>query len=116
MALNVHMVTIDSTDPRSLSTFWAAALDLVVALDDGESVYLAPAGGEGLMVSIEPANSRSQGANRLRLNISGEPIDDAVRRLIGLGATAVSAHEVPGVVWQILADPEGNQFAVVEHM
>jgi hypothetical protein len=35
-----------------------------------------------------------------------------VSRLLGLGATQVAEHEVPGLQWTVLLDPAGNEFCV----
>ncbi len=35
-----------------------------------------------------------------------------VARLVSLGATEVGVHNVPGLTWTVLADPDGNQFCV----
>jgi hypothetical protein len=32
--------------------------------------------------------------------------------LVKLGATVLGEHEVPGLTWTVLADPEGNEFCV----
>jgi hypothetical protein len=37
-----------------------------------------------------------------------------VPRLVGLGATFVGEHQVPGFAWTVLADPEGNEFCIGE--
>jgi hypothetical protein len=36
-------------------------------------------------------------------------------RLVGLGATVPGEHEVPGLRWTVLADPEGSEFCLGEH-
>lgn len=41
MALSIGMITIDTTDPRSLAAFWTAALGVEVAADWGEYVVEA---------------------------------------------------------------------------
>ena len=117
MGMRVHMATFTCTDPRALAAFWADTLGMTVAADTGEAVFLAPAGEGALMLSFERGSAASANSvgSTLRLDISGEPLVDQVPRVLGLGATLISEHEVPGVTWKVLADPEGNEFALVEH-
>jgi hypothetical protein len=35
-----------------------------------------------------------------------------VARLVGLGATVLAEHEMPGFGWTVMADPEDNEFCV----
>jgi len=55
------------------------------------------------------------GKNRVHVDLSGGSRATEVPRLVGLGATVVGEHEMPGLVWTVLADPEGNEFCVGEH-
>jgi len=42
------------------------------------------------------------------------PIPEAVKEMVELGATVVGAHEVPGGShrWTVMQDPEGNKFCI----
>lgn len=56
--------------------------------------------------------------NRLHLDLS--PIDggtdDEVARLIELGAAKVDVGQGPDRTWEVLADPEGNEFCVLRSL
>lgn len=115
MAITMKLVTIDCPDPRALAQFWASAMDLTVAEDfDGEYLILVPADkaadqiGLGLQRVAEP----KVGKNRLHLDFASLDRELEVSRLVGLGASLVEHHEVPGMSWTVLTDPAGNEFCV----
>ncbi|MEU1211706.1 VOC family protein [Streptomyces sp. NPDC005790] len=52
--------------------------------------------------------------NRLHLDVHSAPgqREAEVERLLGLGASVLRIVEGPGGSWQVLLDPEGNEFCV----
>jgi Glyoxalase-like domain len=111
--LAVIMVTIDCVDPQALGAFWSAALDLPVATDIGDYIYLAKPESGGIVVSLQKVPEPRLGKNRVHLDLTGDRVTE-VPRLVALGATVVEEHVVPGTAWTILEDPEGNVFCVGE--
>ncbi|SHM43697.1 VOC family protein [Actinacidiphila paucisporea] len=102
-------VVFDAVDAEALAGFWAAALGW--RTDAGGSVVRPPDGGVELRFRAD--GRPKQGKNRLHLDLAGGPAE--VARLLGLGAVRVDIGqgEVP---WEVLADPEGNEFCVLpEH-
>jgi predicted enzyme related to lactoylglutathione lyase len=112
-ALAVIMVTIDCADPQAVASFWSAALDLPVATDIGDYIYLAKPAAGGIVVSLQKVSEPRVGKNRVHLDLTGERATE-VPRLVALGATVVEEHTVPGTAWTVLEDPEGNVFCVGE--
>ncbi len=113
MGLQIGSITIDCADPERLAEFWAAALAMPVRGSFGNFVLLRPDEG-GPSVTLQRVPEPRRGKNRLHVDLFGEPRADAVRRLTALGATALGEHEGPGLIWTVLADPEGNEFCVGE--
>jgi predicted enzyme related to lactoylglutathione lyase len=111
--LTVGMVTIDCADPQALGAFWSAALDLPVANDIGDYIYLARPEGGGIVVSLQKVAEPRAGKNRVHLDLTGSRATE-VPRLVALGATILEEHVVPGTAWTVLEDPEGNVFCVGE--
>lgn len=105
------MVTIDCTEPQDLLRFWTEALRLEVGADYGDYIVLNDPEGDvriGLQRVPEPRGEK----NRLHLDLVTGDMPGEVARLVSLGATEISEHEMPGMGWTVLADPEGNQFCV----
>jgi predicted enzyme related to lactoylglutathione lyase len=116
----VHVV-VDSADPPAQARFWAQALDWVVAADDPDEAETWPAGfsypsPEALSLVFVPVPERKSGKNRLHLDLastSAQHQAELVDKVLGLGATHadIGQGDVP---WVVLADPEGNEFCVLE--
>jgi predicted enzyme related to lactoylglutathione lyase len=116
----VHMV-IDAAEPARLARFWAAALGWEMAAEEPEVAnvlppdysYPDPVAQPLVLLSVpEPKSAK----NRVHLNLATEsPAQQAaeVGRLLSLGAVLadVGRGDVP---WKVLADPEGNEFCVLD--
>jgi predicted enzyme related to lactoylglutathione lyase len=111
MALVAGMVTIDCAEPAALAPFWTAALDYRIVAD-WDGAYLVLAGESGPRIGLQRAEEPRAGKNRVHLDLAADDRTFEVDRLVGLGATVIEEHRVPGMVWTVLADPEGNEFCV----
>ncbi|MGH3211031.1 MAG: VOC family protein [Trebonia sp.] len=116
----VHIV-VDANDPGRLALFWAAALGWEVADEEPEEVDVWPAGFSypdpvALPLVFVPVPEPKTTRNRVHLDLAttspGHQRSE-VRRLLELGATHadIGQGDVP---WTVLADPEGNEFCVLE--
>lgn len=113
MTLTLGMITIDCAEPRKLAEFWTAAMDLRIDSDyEGEFMVLAPKEGGGVNIGLQKVPGPRRGKNSVHIDFGSEDRAAEVERLIGLGATQVAEHEMPGFGWTVLADPEGNVFDV----
>jgi catechol 2,3-dioxygenase-like lactoylglutathione lyase family enzyme len=113
MSIQMGGVTIDCADPRKLAVFWTEALGCEIGQDyEGEFVFLAPGGEDRPYVGLQRVPEKRAGKNRVHLDFSTTDRKAEVERLVGLGATVVGEHSIPGLNWTILQDPEGNEFCV----
>jgi Glyoxalase-like domain len=116
----VHLV-IDAVEPARLARFWAAALGWAVeAGESGEAVAWPPGFSYpdpvALPLVFVPVPEPKTGKNRVHLDLATESTAHQAaetERLLALGAVPVNIGqgEVP---WQVLADPEGNEFCVLD--
>jgi hypothetical protein len=116
----VHLV-VDATDPERLARFWAAALGWEVAAESDGEWDVWPEGYRypdpvALPLVFVPVAEGKTGKNRVHLDLAASsPEHQAaeVERLCGLGARRadVGQGDVP---WVVLADPEGNEFCVLD--
>jgi predicted kinase len=116
----VHLV-IDAVDPARLARFWAAALGWEAEADEDGVANLLPRGYQypdpvALPLVFLPVPQAKTGKNRIHLDLASQSEADQaaqVERLLGLGAVRadIGQGDVP---WQVLADPEGNEFCVLD--
>jgi catechol 2,3-dioxygenase-like lactoylglutathione lyase family enzyme len=76
-----------------------------------------PTDGTGFGILFEPVPDRKSGQNRVHLDLTTRSIEDrdeTVARLIALGARHVDIGQGPEEAHVVLADPEGNEFCIIE--
>ncbi|GGM52393.1 hypothetical protein GCM10012275_24180 [Longimycelium tulufanense] len=114
--IQLSQVVIDAADPGRLAGFWGAALGWPVTPDGDEVVVDPPADAAGCPLVFVPVADPKAGKNRVHLDLrSGSREEQAavVERLCGLGARPADIGQ-DGVPWVVLADPEDNEFCVLE--
>ncbi|MGW4892584.1 VOC family protein [Kitasatospora sp. NPDC004240] len=122
MALRPVQVNIKAVDGSAVGRFWARALGWT-AYSPGVTTYVGPAGGlvwpdpVFLGIDVVPVpEPKTATKNRTHLDLATTSTahqTQLVAHLKALGATPVDVGqgEVP---WTVLADPEGNEFCVLE--
>jgi len=116
----VHLA-FDARDVGSQARFWAAALGWEVAGEDDDEATVAPAGfgypGPGAVpIVFVPVPERKEVKSRVHLDLatsSAEHQAEIVGRLTGLGGKRADIGQAD-VPWVVMADPEGNEFCVLE--
>ncbi|MGA9776255.1 MAG: VOC family protein [Candidatus Dormiibacterota bacterium] len=107
-------VGIDCRDPFALAPFWLEALGYLEARGDGlPYLDLVPPPG-AVAVFLQRVPEPKQVKNRLHLDLFvGDP-EELVDRLCHLGARRLGPPlgDTERWDWQLLADPEGNEFCV----
>jgi hypothetical protein len=111
----IAAVVVDCVDPRALARFWCAAMDATPHEVTDDRALLRCTKGVGPYVEFLRTPHLRQGWHRAHLDLVADPVDAQaaeVARLEALGATHadVGQGDVP---WEVLADPEGNQFCVL---
>jgi hypothetical protein len=127
MTLRWYSTVIESTDHRALARWWAEALGWEVMFDTDEEAVLVPpwARDLGSKLAFEqvppglvfvPVEHAKEGKNRLHLDFAPHTSQDReaeIERLVGLGAIRTDVGQGADVGWEVLADPDGNEFCVL---
>jgi predicted enzyme related to lactoylglutathione lyase len=112
MGSSVHQVTIDSSDPSGLASFWEQVLDYRRTYEDGDMVEIEPRDGAGNALLFLKVPDSKKVKNRIHLDLKPTDQDAEVERVKSLGATEVDIGQ-GDVTWVVLADPEGNEFCIL---
>jgi hypothetical protein len=117
----VHLV-VDAADPRRLADFWAAVLGWQAQDEGGGEFGIEPAGYRypdpaAVPLTFVPVSEPKTAKNRVHVDLATE--SDAhqqaeVDRLLALGARPAAIGQAGDLPWVVLADPEGNEFCVLE--
>jgi hypothetical protein len=111
----IAAVVVDCADPRAMARFWGEAMDWTLHEVTDDHALLRSAKGVGPYLEFLRTPHVKDMWNRVHLDLLPYPVDGQaaeVARLEALGATLadVGQGDVP---WQVLADPEGNEFCVL---
>ncbi|SEN98033.1 hypothetical protein SAMN05216267_1014153 [Actinacidiphila rubida] len=109
MASRLAAVVFEARDVSGLAAFWARALGVRAAADG----VVGPAADGTVALAFVASDRPKTAKNRLHLDVSGGADQGAeVGRLLALGARRadIGQGDVP---WDVLADPEGNEFCVL---
>lgn len=122
MALRLENVVIDACDPRALGRWWAEAIGWVVHNESDDEVdvceRLAEDGSHPFPELVfVPVAEPECGRERIHLDLNSFSVDDqraTVERLLSIGATHADVGQAPDADFVVLADPEGNNFCVLD--
>ena len=108
-------IVIDSIDPDPLVAFWSALLGVERAGTFGEDyVMLTNRDGTVPPIAFQRVPERKTVKNRVHLDVKVGDVAEATRRVEDIGGTRVGeVRDMDGFRWQVMADPEGNEFCLV---
>jgi predicted enzyme related to lactoylglutathione lyase len=110
-------VGIDSPDPAASARWWAAALDWSIVSSAADEARIAPGRDDRVPALVFLAAPESKSVkNRIHLDLGSDDAAEqqrTVERLIAAGASPadIGQRDVP---WVVLADPDGNEFCVLD--
>ncbi len=118
MSTRLVNLVIDAARPEVLADFWAALLGWHVAVEEpGEVDVRAPENdGWDLDLVFVPVPEPKEVKNRIHLDLASTTRahqDELVARALELGGRRADLGQ-GDVPWVVLADPEGNEFCVLE--
>jgi predicted enzyme related to lactoylglutathione lyase len=123
MTTRLVNLVFDATDPSRLARFWAELLRWEVIEDEPEIAeveplptgFSNPRAGE-LPLTFIAVSEPKVTKNRIHLDLASSSLSDQaeiVEQAVRLGAARVDIGQ-GDVPWVVMADPEGNEFCVLE--
>jgi predicted enzyme related to lactoylglutathione lyase len=122
MATKLDSLVVDAGDPVTLARWWAQALGWRLTREAVDESTVEPAEGEaGVPLVFGLVQDPRVVKNRLHLDLRSADAEQQralVQRLLAAGATRADigqpTHGPTAVPWVVLADPEGNEFCVLD--
>ncbi|MEV4482981.1 VOC family protein [Micromonospora coxensis] len=116
MSSRMLTVTYDAHDPARLARFWAGMLGREVV--EGAGAALVPGDAVQLGLRFVPGGAEQVGpSRRMHLHLTSADLADqqgTVDRALALGGGHLDVGQRPEEGHVVLADPEGNEFCVIE--
>ncbi|KOU58121.1 glyoxalase/bleomycin resistance protein/dioxygenase [Streptomyces sp. MMG1533] len=117
MACQLFALCFDASEPLRLARFWSGVLGWEMVDDPRDGVVLLPRDDTGFRIRFRPSQERKVGQNRMHFDLTSTSLEDqqqTVDRSLGLGARHIDIGQRPEEDHVVLADPEGNEFCVIE--
>lgn len=109
-------VVIDCSNPERLSQFWQALIggSVNVLTQSGTWVMLEGVSSLGYL-GFQKVSEAKQTKNRVHIDLVVPDLAESVRRAVDLGGMlSGSVVEEPTNWFQVMQDPEGNEFCFVQ--
>ncbi len=117
MPVDLLALCVAAHDPRRLARFWAGVLGWGERGDPADGVELLPADDTGFVLRFLATDELKTGKNHAHLDLTSASPDDqrrTVARALDLGGRHEDVGQRPEEGHVVLADPEGNEFCVIE--
>jgi predicted enzyme related to lactoylglutathione lyase len=117
--VHIGWITVDCIDPDRLATFWSTLLGVGEDFRIGEPAQyvMLQAGTTGAVpLEFQRVPEPRQVKNRLHLDLTVEDLGQAAVLVKEAGGvpTPSGDFEEAGYLWKVMADPEGNEFCLVQ--
>jgi predicted enzyme related to lactoylglutathione lyase len=117
MTCRLIALCFDANDPIRLARFWGGVLGWKMADNPPDGVALLPADDTGFRIRFLPTEDPKAGQNQMHFDLTSTSLEDqqqTVARSLQLGARHIDIGQRPEERHIVLADPEGNEFCVIE--
>jgi hypothetical protein len=112
MTLRWSNIVIDCDDPKVVASFWSKALNLPLQGPENDEWWIEPGGDIPDILFLHVPEKKSV-KNPVHLDLRPDDQKTEVQRLGELGARPVDIGQ-RDVSWVVMADPEGNEFCVLQ--
>jgi predicted enzyme related to lactoylglutathione lyase len=117
MTCDLFALCFDASDPLRLARFWADVLSWEIVDDPRDGIALLPGNDTGFRLRFLPTREPKTSQNQMHVDLTSSSLADqqqTVARSLALGARHIEVGQTPEDGHVVLADPEGNEFCVIE--
>jgi predicted enzyme related to lactoylglutathione lyase len=117
MTSQLVALAVDANDPHLLARFWAGLLGWESIVEPDDVIALLPSDDTGFRLDFAGTQEPRTGLNQIHFHLTSTSLDDqeqTVAKVLGLGGRHLDVGQLPEEGHVVLADPEGNEFCVIE--
>ena len=110
------MVVFDCMDPEQLAEFWGVLTGVEIDSREPDWCSLRARRSGGVPMGFQRVPEPRAGKNRVHLDFDVDDLASATERAESLGAIRLGdiVEEDDGEHFQVMADPEGNEFCLIQ--
>ena len=113
MTSQLVALCIAAHDPLAQADFWAG----VLGREKADDTVLLPSDDTGFPIRFLATDEPKTGPNQIHFDLTSASLEDqqaTVERVLALGGRHLEIGQLPEEEHVVLADPEGNEFCVIE--
>jgi predicted enzyme related to lactoylglutathione lyase len=110
----LYAVTMDVNDLETCSMFWSQVLGADILYRNEKYLRLGQKG-ERPTLLLQKVPEPRKVKNRVHIDLDVPDLDAAVSRVLELGGNKLRELNEYGIKWAVMADPDGNEFCLVQH-
>jgi predicted enzyme related to lactoylglutathione lyase len=117
MTSQLLALSFDANDPVAVARFWAGVLGWEMVDDPRGGMALLPSDDTGFRLRFVPSQEQKTGPNQVHFDLTSQSLEEqqaTVARALELGGRHIDIGQLPEEEHVVLADPEGNEFCVIE--
>ncbi|MER5907156.1 VOC family protein [Streptomyces mirabilis] len=117
MTSQLFAICFNATRPSGLARFWSGVLGWELADGQDDDVAILPPDAGGFRIRFLPSQEPKTGQNRAHFDLTSTSPEDqqqTLARALELGGTHIDVGQLPEEGHVVLADPDGNEFCVIE--
>ncbi len=117
MTSHLFALVFDANDPLRLARFWGGVLDWEMVEETDGGFVLLPSDDTGFQLDFYPTQEQKAGPNQMHFDLTSQSLEEqqeTVARALALGGRHLDIGQGPDADHVVLADPEGNEFCVIE--
>ena len=110
----LHAIVLDVKDLESCAGFWSEVLGKEISFKVDKYCRIG-AGDDRPSLLLQRVPEQHEHKNRAHFDLDVTDLQSAVQRVVDLGGTKLDEISEFGITWAVMADPDGNEFCLVQH-
>ena len=110
----LYAIVLDVNDLERCAGFWSAVLGKQTSFKTDKYCRIG-SGDDKPSLLLQKVPERHECKNRAHIDLDVADLEAAVERVVNLGGTRLAEISEYGIRWAVMADPDGNEFCLVQH-
>ena len=110
----LYAIVLDVNDLERCAGFWSAVLGKQTSFKTDKYCRIGT-GDDKPSLLLQKVPERHEHKNRAHIDLDVTDLEAAVGRVVDLGGTRLEEISEYGIRWAVMADPDGNEFCLVQH-
>jgi predicted enzyme related to lactoylglutathione lyase len=110
----LHAIVLDVNDLERCSRFWSEVLGKEISFK-ADKYCRVGASDDTPSLLLQKVPEQHEHKNRAHIDLDVTDLESAVQRVVDLGGTRLEEISEYGIRWAVMADPDGNEFCLVQH-